>query len=334
VLPKSFPGISFNSDGLCNFCQDSPTLSLVGERFAELRKQMVSAIESRLGVHANSDYDCIVAYSGGKDSTYTLKLLSEKYGLRCLAITIDNGFMSDQARKNCEIVTTALGVDHIILKPSSNFVNNMYLQSIKNPQVHAKSAIKRASNICSSCINLINIQMIRHAIQNEVSIVAGGYIGGQVPKDAAMIELDLLTLVKTRQLMQNKYTSFFGHDSKRYMQLPERLLSNQEITKILIINPMLTECVSQEEIIADISLLGWKKTQDTGMNSSNCRLNDLGIAVHNKQYGFNPYIFEISEQVRNGLMDRESALIKATAVPDIKEVIWQANIIGLNLDEL
>ena len=39
-------------------------------------------------------YDVLMAYSGGKDSTYTLLLLRRKYGLRVLALSFDNGFVS------------------------------------------------------------------------------------------------------------------------------------------------------------------------------------------------------------------------------------------------
>ena len=70
---------------------------------------------------------------------------------------------------------------------------------------------------------------------------------------------------------------------------------------------------------------------DTGRNSSNCRLNDLGILQHSKRFGFNPYVNELAELVRKGLMDREKALGKARAVPEAAEV---ADIMeNLNLSE-
>ena len=47
-----------------------------------------------------SDYDCALAYSGGKDSSYTLYVLREIFNLRVLALVFDNGFLSDQAKKN------------------------------------------------------------------------------------------------------------------------------------------------------------------------------------------------------------------------------------------
>lgn len=332
VLPDSFPGITFDASGSCNFCQSAPPAHTVTERFAALREKIADAIEAKRATVTDGGYDCIVAYSGGKDSTYTLKLLSEKYSLRCLAVTIDNGFMSDQAKINCDTITTALGVDYIVFKPSSTYMNNMYVQSVENPEVHAKAAIKRASNMCNSCINLINIQMIKLAVQHHAPIIAGGYIGGQVPKDAAMLEIDLSVLVKTRQTMQSKYVAFFGETAMRYMQLPQHLLDRSSLKSVVVINPMLTVELSEEKIIEEISQLGWRRTTDTGQNSSNCKLNDLGIAVHHKQYGFNPYVFEISEQVRNGLIDRETALVKANSIPKFAEVSWQADHIGLKLD--
>lgn len=333
VLPDSFPGIEFDSQGLCNFCQDAPPVATVGELFRALKEKMAAAIEARTS-SGSDGYDCIVAYSGGKDSTYALKVMMETYRLNCLAVTIDNGFMSAQAKKNCDTVTSALSVDHVVFKPSSDFMNKMYVQSVRSPEVHTKAAIKRASNVCNSCINLINIHMIKLALQHDAPIVAGGYIGGQVPKDAAMMDIDLSVLIKSRQTMQSRYTDFFGETAMKYLRLPENLVERSRLKNVLIVNPLLTVQVSEEQIIDDISALGWKRTLDTGKNSSNCRLNDLGIAVHHRQYGFNPYVFEISEQVRNGLLDRKTALEKAYSIPALSEVAWQAKQIGLNLDEI
>ena len=331
VLPNTFPGISFDLSGRCNFCQEAPPVSTVKERFLTLKNKMADAIESRKSF---GGYDCIVAYSGGKDSTYTLKLLIETYGLKCLAVTIDNGFISEQAKKNCDVVTSVLGVDYFVFKPSTDFMNNMFVQSVRNTSAHTKAAIKRASSICNSCINLINIQMIRYAMQHDTPIVAGGYIGGQVPKDAAMMDIDLSVLNLSRQAMQSKYQAFFGEAAMKYIQLPAELLERSRIKNILIVNPMLTVDATEEEIIDEIKPLGWINTSDTGKNSSNCRLNDLGIAVHYHKYGFNPYVFEISEQVRNGLVDRETALDKVNCIPEFAEVSWQAERIGLKLDDI
>ena len=55
-------------------------------------------------------YDCIVGVSGGTDSCYLL-YLAKKYGLRPLAVNLDNGFSSKIAVENIKKVTNALKID-------------------------------------------------------------------------------------------------------------------------------------------------------------------------------------------------------------------------------
>jgi predicted subunit of tRNA(5-methylaminomethyl-2-thiouridylate) methyltransferase len=332
VLPETFPSISFNEEGVCNFCQDTPSVADINEKCASLKEHMDQVIEQNKNT---SHYDCIVAYSGGKDSSYTLTKLVKEYGLNCLAITIDNGFIAEQARVNCQVLTAALGVDHIFYTPAPAFMKNMYVKSVTEKAMHAKAAIKRASHMCNSCINLINTYMIKMALQNRVTLIAGGYIGGQVPKDSAAMVVDLDATQGFRNRANQLYITHMGKEALKYYGLDDFLSKDKnEANKINVINPMLAWQVPEEEIIAEISQLGWKMTKDTGKNSSNCLLNDLGIAVHHKQYGFNPYVFEISEQIRQGLMSRAVGLEKIEAIPSFSEVAWQAQKIGLNTEEI
>jgi hypothetical protein len=54
-------------------------------------------------------YDFLLAYSGGADSTAALKLLVDKYKLKVLAFTIDNGMKHDPVWQNALAVTRHLG---------------------------------------------------------------------------------------------------------------------------------------------------------------------------------------------------------------------------------
>lgn len=328
VLPENFPGVRFNVDGVCNHCQQAPSAAEVKENVDKLHAEMVAAIAANKG---GRDYDCIVAYSGGKDSSYTLKALTENYGLKCLAVTVDNGFMSEQARSNSKAVTEALGVDYQLFTPAWSFMSGMYKESVTNTELHSKAAIRRASAICNSCIGLINVYMIRLALMHGAKLIAGGYIGGQVPKDTAILELNLELYMKTREATIGRYEESFGEDTRKYFDVPEGLLQSSQMKKITILNPMLALNVGEEDIIAQLAPLGWKPTLDTGVNSSNCRLNDFGIAMHYNTHGFNPYVFEISEQVRHGLMTREVALKKALSIPSVEEVQWQAKKLGVQI---
>jgi len=333
ILPETFPGVTFDTHGICNECQKAPSPDEMKRIRADLLIQMEEAI-TRCCKMARGAYDCIVAFSGGKDSTYTLKLLVEQYKLRCLAITIDNGFVAKGAVENCHRVTEALSVDFIMFAPSPTFMNRMYRVSAERPDIHARAAIKRASPICNSCINLINNHMLIAALEKQVPIIAGGYIGGQVPKDSAVIHVDFAAHARARAASLTKYVQHFGDEASRYFDVDLSLVERSAIKKIAVLNPMLTLAISEEEIIESIRELGWCKPTDTGKNSSNCLLNDLGIAVHHQKFGFNPYVAEIAEQVRYGLMTREDGLDKAMAIPDLDEVAPQAERIGMALSVL
>jgi len=330
ILPATFPGLSFDDRGECSVCQAAVPFAAIDEHCAALRLKMDAAIEALRG---HSAYDCIVAFSGGKDSSYTLKLLVERYRLRCLAVTVDNGFMSDQARANALAVTGALGVDHEIFRPAPVFMNRLYLESARHDDLHAPSAIRRASNMCSSCIGLINTRMLNTAAQHDTSLVAGGYIGGQVPKDAAMLQVDLAVLARTRAASHEKYLRVFGPAAERFFALPATT-AGAPAKRITIINPMLTVRLTESQIVDDLAALGWTRTTDTGENSTNCRLNDLGILVHHRRYGFHPYLLEMADQVRAGLLDREAALRRARAIPDIASILPQARQLGLDISDL
>ena len=208
-------------------------------------------------------------------------------------------------------------------------MQNMYGESIVGTGIHARAAITRASAICNSCINLINAHMIRLGVQNGVRVIAGGYVGGQVPKDAAVLHLDPSKQTKMREAMVKRFVEHFGKDANQYFSLLGERGIDREPHKIAVVNPMLGLSVTEEEIIETLRPLGWERPEDTGITSTNCLLNDLGVYVHHKLHGFHPYIMEIAEQVRNGLMAREEALSKLRAVPRREEVSWQAEAIGL-----
>ncbi len=56
--------------------------------------------------------------------------------------------------------------------------------------------------------------------------------------------------------------------------------------------------------------IGWEKPDDTDPNSTNCLLNAFANNVHRKAYGFHPYVWEIANMVRQGVMTREEGLEK------------------------
>jgi tRNA(Ile)-lysidine synthase TilS/MesJ len=290
-------------------------------------------MEAAFNAHRGArPYECVLAYSGGKDSSYTLKLLTEQYQLRCVAVTIDNGFLSEDTLANCRAVCGSLGVDHLLFTPSRNFMQRMYRTSVEHEDVHAAAAIQRASSICNSCISLVNTYILQKALELGAPLVAGGYLAGQLPRDASVMKLRPGQMVKMRTSMVNRFVRFFGEEARPYFELTR---AGEDATReLIVVNPMLGLSVREDEILASLEPLGWKRPRDTGVTSTNCRLNDLGVYMHSRRHGFHPYALEIADQLRHGLMTREEAEVKLDTLPTLADVAWLADRIGVQSDAL
>lgn len=110
VWDESIPGITFDKDGVSNFCRlqeqmmkDYPR----GEQGKEEWEKLVTTIKTK---GKGKRYDCLVGVSGGVDSSYLLHIAHE-YGLRPLAVNLDNGFNSDIAVQNIFKITSRLNID-------------------------------------------------------------------------------------------------------------------------------------------------------------------------------------------------------------------------------
>jgi amino acid adenylation domain-containing protein len=98
LLPAGYPDLRLDEQGVCNYCHryenDREQAKKYFKSSDEFRELMDRAKETK-----GSQYDCLLLYSGGKDSTYVLYRLVE-LGLKVLAFTFDNGYISQTAFEN------------------------------------------------------------------------------------------------------------------------------------------------------------------------------------------------------------------------------------------
>jgi len=111
LLDSSVPQITFNDEGLCNYCQqfferESDVLISPEQRESQLN-QIISKIQKQ---GEGKPYDCIIGLSGGIDSSYVAWLV-KKHGLRALAVHFDNGWNSEIAVGNIEMICKLLGFE-------------------------------------------------------------------------------------------------------------------------------------------------------------------------------------------------------------------------------
>ena len=107
ILPDGFLGVKLNSERECDFCRDPEHKNINWSRTTinqERRNHSLTdwnqVVKEMQKNHGSIPYDCVLGYSGGKDSTALLDYLVNTLDLTPLAVTSDTGFMTDIAKEN------------------------------------------------------------------------------------------------------------------------------------------------------------------------------------------------------------------------------------------
>lgn len=118
--------VSIDSSGICSLCKNTHAAVMSRETLEEDRKQLSDLLSNHQGA-GHYQYDALVLFSGGKDSTYMIARIKKEFPkLRMLAYTIDNGFMSTVARQNVQDFIGLLDVDHVFVRPEHKFYIKLF----------------------------------------------------------------------------------------------------------------------------------------------------------------------------------------------------------------
>ena len=118
--------ITFDENGYCNYCTSA--LQNIDKVYFpnEIGKQKLDLFLSKLKEeNKNKQYDCVMGISGGLDSSYLAYLGSFKWGLRILAIHVDDGFDTEISQRNIDRISKFPNVDLRIIKPDAKQYNEL-----------------------------------------------------------------------------------------------------------------------------------------------------------------------------------------------------------------
>ena len=297
--------VRIDEDGLCNYCRQrqkrDTALPFSPE---EAEGQLAEAFAA----YKDRPYQVLLAYSGGKDSTYTLYKLRERFNVSVLAVTFDNGFLTEQCRQNIHTVTSALDVDSVTVKPSFNKLAQIFHLAATR-EIFPKKAMERASSICTACIGMVKTVTYSEALLRKIPFICFGWTPGQAPVKSPVLKLDYRMILANQRQLLDPIIKNLGEDYRQYFIDPDWLQTQLEYIPSLTY-PLVYDTYSEDKIYETIYSIGWKRPQDTDVNSTNCLLNSYANYMHTKQYGFNPYIMEIAGLVREGYLGREEGLLK------------------------
>jgi asparagine synthetase B (glutamine-hydrolysing) len=118
ILPETFPFIAFDAAGVCNYCA-SYRPRYAGMHPQHSKRDFIRSLDkyrrtSTVGA-AGHDPDALVAFSGGRDSSYGLHLIKREFGLEPITFTYDWGMVTDLARRNVARICGQLGIQNILV---------------------------------------------------------------------------------------------------------------------------------------------------------------------------------------------------------------------------
>ncbi len=345
LLPHTIPFITFNGDGVCNYCQNHEKKGGSEVKGEIALDELVTKYRSRDG-----EPDCIVGFSGGRDSAYGLYYVKNVLKMNPIAFTYDWGMLTDIGRRNQSRMCSELGIENIIISADikqkrKNIQRNLYAW-LKKPDLGMVPILMAGDKQFYSYFH-----KIRKQTEVKLFIFAGGHEAEEEPfkygfcgiQHGTRSIVDRLTGISITDKI--KLLSYYA---KHYLKNPAYInlsifdtLWAYYCTYILPDDYLyLYEYVKwdEEKVISTIrNKLGWEVAPDTTVT---WRIDDGTAPFYNYVYmtiaGFSEHDHFRSNQIRDGKLTRDKAweLVKAENKPWFEAIEWYAEAVEFDCNKV
>lgn len=316
LITTKCPDTTIDKGQICNHCLDVQNGKMPQNRHfcsKEEKKQLAGELNYVLKTtKGKGDYDCIVGYSGGKDSTYLLYKLKRDYpNLRILAATVTVGLiMNEIAEENIRETLRKLEVDHICFTPSESFYKKFFRHLLLNRKpggykaglFETKELTEETTGLCAYCHEIVNDIMLKHAVERRIPL----HITGMSPAQPlfSFFREDpqkLRTVDKTPRFM---FEPPFTKEDRTYCWNPAEYPDDCEIPQMFY--PFHVWEYNSEKMrreIYDAGLISsYKKTSPL---RSNCKMNILMAYIDYQIDGYFNILPYFSFLIRHGLAEKK-----------------------------
>ncbi|MCP5102057.1 MAG: amino acid adenylation domain-containing protein, partial [bacterium] len=306
LLSADYPGIHFDDEGVCNICREFETYrDEVGQYFKE-KEDFERMIEETHG-NRGGKYDCLLLFSGGKDSTYVLYRLIDM-GLKVLTFTFDNGYISDAAFSNIKRTTSAMNVDNIVGK--ADHMNKVLVESLN-----------ASSDVCHGCWHALNTFGAKAAHENGINLVISGLSRGQI-LEMRLEGLFQQGIFEEEEIEKNLqlFRKSFHSKSNKFTRILDVELAEEMLDRVHFVDFFRYFDTPVVEIREYLVRKGWIQPKDTGFCSSNCLINDVGIYLYLKANNYHFYEPQLSWDIRLRVIPRGIGLKEIAFEGDLESV--------------
>lgn len=306
LLPRAFPGIVVDGEGVCNLCREHRVRPPAGE---PALLEILSSLKGRT-------YDVLVGISGGKDSCYVAYLAKKKYGLRVLGVLYDFPFMRDLARENVRNVCRTLGIELEVVKTRKNLEYRLL-----RDHLHAMAGTGTTWGQCLFCHYGIDAVLYGLAERKGIPFILGGVTNyelwnpgkrmGFLKKRMAKLSLPAkarfayFQLKAYRHLVaQRREFPLPGNSCLRAYSPPTWPGRGPRLIKVFDYVPWKKDVV--ERTLQTEAC--WKKPDAALSWRYDCMLEPLLDFTYLREFGISTVGVYLSNQIRDGLISRDDAL--------------------------
>lgn len=159
LSPETIDTLTFDAEGVCSVCRQ---VEFKNEKIDwDERQQQLDALVQE---HANKGiYDCVVPYSGGKDSVFQLWYIVRKLKLKPLVVRYNHWGYRPKVEENNTMVFKKLGVEVVEFTPNFHVVRELMLESFK-----------RRGDFCWHCHTGIYAGVMHMALKFETPLIFWG----------------------------------------------------------------------------------------------------------------------------------------------------------------
>lgn len=335
ILPETMPFIEFDSAGVCNYCRDYQPIKIKDPKF----------LETTLAKYRGQGDNCLVPFSGGRDSSYGLHYLKNELKMKPVAYSYDWGMITDLARRNQARLCGQLGIEHILvsadIRKKRNNIRKNVSAWLRKPDLGTVPLFMAGdkqfffyANQIKKNLDLPLIFMCQNSL--EKTDFKSGFCG--VPPSVGNVGKNIYGLDWSRQLKQSAYYA------QRFLLNPAFINGSLADTAAAYFSYYLIPHHYiyfynyfnwNEELINKtlINTYDWEIAPDS---PSTWRIGDGTAPFYNYIFyvvaGFTENDTFRSNQIREGMITRTEALAKNRLenFPRFDAIRWYLDTIGLD----
>lgn len=341
VLPETMPFIKFDEKGVCNYCNNYKLRNQ-----PRPKEELFKLVEPYR--RAGDELDCIVPFSGGRDSCYGLHLIVKKLKMKPITYTYDWGLATPLAHRNIKKMCKKLNIKNInikadIKKKRENVKKNLKAW-LKSPHLGMmamltagdKHFFKYVEDVKKQTGIKLNLWGVNPLEQTHFKT---GFLG--IKPDFEEDKVYTNGVIKQLRYHSKRFKAMMESPSYFNSSLWDTLSGEyyRSFTKKSDYYHIFDYWRWEEDIVNNtlVKEYDWEAASDTG---STWRIGDGTAGFYNYVYytvaGFTEHDTFRSNQVREGQLTREKALefIEDENQPRYQNIRWYLDILGLDFEEV